>query len=654
MCRFGVAVRVLLMIALFGLPAGVQAEEADDGLVAEWHFDEGSGSVLADSSGNGNDGVIHGATWVEGTYGTALSFDGVDDYVEVPYSSSLDITGAITAEVWVQVLNSQYSNNHPFMLSHQTASIIGYGLQFEERTYTQKVQFVVGNGGSWQITPFSSGLSFNSWHNIVGTAIDGGNMKLYVDGVLNTKATFSGDIGGANGQLRLGGNRFKGIIDEIRIYNRALTADEIKSHYEGQQTALSLTKSTAPYSIKQGQTTTVTLTVTNTGTTEITDIEVSDTVPSDLTFTSGETSKRYTSLRPKDSREFQYTLQLNEVGTFNLDPATATYADEEGNYHTAESSTVAIEVISSTGTTPAPIIPTHHATTALSITKSPSLNSIRQFGETVITLSIENSGTTDVTDIEITDRVHPSFDLISGDFPNPKRYDLIRPGETRDLQYTISAKEGGTFTLDPATITYADADGNIQEAQSEPYVIRVVPSTSGSTAGASHHPSSISTASVHLHGEKTDVVMGEDILLKLSAVNKITKPTMTLQVILIPPSGMSVTSADFVDSGAGLYTSTYVIEPGVGRDIEVGIRSNQVGDFVVNGEVIYYFGDDKENAEEHLLSLPITVRASPDSQQETPAPTATPKDRRRIPGFGAVVAAAGLLFVVLLIKRRVD
>ncbi|MHC1574753.1 MAG: PGF-CTERM sorting domain-containing protein [Candidatus Methanogasteraceae archaeon] len=242
--------------------------------------------------------------------------------------------------------------------------------------------------------------------------------------------------------------------------------------------------------------------------------------------------------------------------------------------------------------------------------------------------------------------------VTSGDFPNPKRYDLIRPGETRDLQYTISAKESGTFTLDPATITYADADGNIQEAQSEPYIIRVVPSTSGSTAGTSYHPSSISTASVHLHGEKTDVVMGEDILLKLSAVNKITKPTMTLQMILIPPSGMSVTSADFVDSGAGLYTSTYVIEPGVGRDIEVGIRSNQVGDFVVNGEVIYYFGDDKENAEEYLLSLPITVRASPDSQQETPAPTATPKDRRRIPGFGAVVAAAGLLFVALLIKRR--
>ena len=62
MRRIGIAVWVLVVIALFGLPAGVQAQGADDGLVEEWHFDEGSGSVLVDSSGNGNDGVIHGAS----------------------------------------------------------------------------------------------------------------------------------------------------------------------------------------------------------------------------------------------------------------------------------------------------------------------------------------------------------------------------------------------------------------------------------------------------------------------------------------------------------------------------------------------------------------------------------------------------------------
>ncbi|MCK4811006.1 MAG: DUF11 domain-containing protein [Methanosarcinales archaeon] len=653
MDRMKVITGMLIVIALAGLPAGVQAQ-SDDGLVAEWHFDEGSGSVLVDSSGNGNDGVIHGATWVEGKYGKALSFDGRDDYVEIPDDKSLKFgTGDFSYSLWFKA--NSISSGHSNQLLCKRDNGGNYEVQIDSnrkvRTYSAGIldSTTIINHGTYY---FVSIVRSNE------------KLYLYINGMMESSTIIpqSANVN-SNAPLCIGRDLhrinkgapeeyFMGIIDEVRIYNCALSAEEIKTHYERGTTALSLTKSAAPHSIKQGQTTTVTLTVKNTGTTEITDIEVSDTIPSDLTFVSGETSKTYISLRPKDSRECQYIIQLNEAGTFNLDLSTATYADEDGNYHTAESSTVTIKVIPSTGTTPAQVIPTHRATTALSITKSPSLNSIRQFGETVITLSFENSGTTDATDIEITDRVHPSFDLVSGDFPNPKRYDLIRPGETRDLQYTISSKESGTFTLDPATITYADADGNIQEAQSESHVVRVVPSTSGSTAGASHHPSSISTASVHLHGEKTDVVMGEDILLKLSAVNKITKPTMTLQVILIPPSGMSVTSADFVESGAGLYTSTYVIEPGVGRDIEVGIRSNQVGDFVVNGEVIYYFGDDKEDAEEHLLSLPITVRASPDPQQDTSAPTTTPKDGKGIPGFEAVLAAAGVLLVALLIKRR--
>jgi LemA protein len=119
----------------------------------------------------------------------------------------------------------------------------------------------------------------------------------------------------------------------------------------------------------------------------------------------------------------------------------------------------------------------------------------------------------------------------------------------------------------------------------------------------------VPSASVELYGEKTDVDIGEDIILKLSAVNLITKPQMTLQVILIPPSGMSVTSSDFATSGAGQYTTTYKIEPGSGRDIEVRIKTSQVGDFTVKGRIVYYYGDDKTTAEDHTLELPIKVRA---------------------------------------------
>ncbi len=120
----------------------------------------------------------------------------------------------------------------------------------------------------------------------------------------------------------------------------------------------------------------------------------------------------------------------------------------------------------------------------------------------------------------------------------------------------------------------------------------------------------VPSASVELHGEKTDVGIGEDIILRLSSVNLITKPVMTVQVILIPPSGMSVTSLEFVTSGAGQYTTTYKLEPGGRKDIEIRIQTNQIGDFKVNGRVVYYYGDNKSTAEDYTVELPIKVRSA--------------------------------------------
>jgi hypothetical protein len=116
------------------------------------------------------------------------------------------------------------------------------------------------------------------------------------------------------------------------------------------------------------------------------------------------------------------------------------------------------------------------------------------------------------------------------------------------------------------------------------------------------------SASVSLHREKTNVVVGEEVLLKLSVVNLITKPVMNVQVIIKPPSGMSVTSTDFSQSGAGQYTSTYKLEPGANRDIEVRLKPNEKGDFIVEGWVIYYFGDDITSKKDVILKEPITVR----------------------------------------------
>ncbi len=148
-------------------------------------------------------------------------------------------------------------------------------------------------------------------------------------------------------------------------------------------------------------------------------------------------------------------------------------------------------------------------------------------------------------------------------------------------------------------------------------------------------------ASVLLHGEKTDVVLGEDIILKLSAINIITNPVMTGQVILIPPSGMSVISSDFVTSGAGQFTSTFNLDAGAGKDIEVRIKTNQAGDFNVGGRVIYYFGNDKSTKEDYSVDLPIVVRAPP-------IPTKAPPIEI-VPKFGtSTLILIGIITLLLL------
>lgn len=128
------------------------------------------------------------------------------------------------------------------------------------------------------------------------------------------------------------------------------------------------------------------------------------------------------------------------------------------------------------------------------------------------------------------------------------------------------------------------------------------------TSPTSTPPSTIANASIKLYGVKTDVELGENIILKLSAVNLITKPVMKAQIILIPPSGTSVSSSENAFSGAGQYTATFDLQPGLSKDIEITIQTVQTGNFIVEGRVNYYFGTDMANAEDYTLQLPIKVR----------------------------------------------
>ena len=207
--------------------------ENDNTLVAYYPLDEGSGTVAKDFSGNGNDGnLVNGPTWVDGKYGKALSFDGVDDYVEVPDSLSLN-PKSITIEFWVYQI-SRNPNTWTFLVNKDGWK--SYHLISEDVWATNRVGFTVRVNGAdyrlWTSKAIGSYWSYLAFTYDAST----GEQRTYVNGELDTEVLQPvGDIDTLAGPLRITGSkaeRFHGLIDEVRIYNRALTEEEIKSVYQ--------------------------------------------------------------------------------------------------------------------------------------------------------------------------------------------------------------------------------------------------------------------------------------------------------------------------------------------------------------------------------------------------------------------------------------
>jgi len=197
------------------------------GLVAAYGFNAGSGSSVADSSGRGNSGSSSGAAWnVGGRYGSALSFDGVNDWVTIPDASSLDLTAGMTLEAWVRP--STLGGWRTLVFKERTGGVV-YGLYADQAGGRPLGQVYIG---SERNAIGTSSLPLNVWTHLA-TTYDGAVVRLYVNGVLAGSSSISGSMTASTGVLRIGGNSvwaewFAGLIDEVRVYNRALTAAEIQ------------------------------------------------------------------------------------------------------------------------------------------------------------------------------------------------------------------------------------------------------------------------------------------------------------------------------------------------------------------------------------------------------------------------------------------
>jgi alpha-tubulin suppressor-like RCC1 family protein len=209
------------------------------GLVGWWKFD----GDATDSSGNGNDGTVNGATLTTDRHGLAngaYSFDGVDDYIQTPESNKFSIQDQITVSFWFE-LNSFEAGN----FIQKGNSSTGWEWELWTGNGTTSTGIHLANGLNWHIGAINSDqqVDLNKYSNLA-MVFDASNfLKLYLDGKLVGYSTsFNSSFRGGLSPLFIGARKgwaghddpfrpFNGSIDEIRIYNRALSSTEVSALY---------------------------------------------------------------------------------------------------------------------------------------------------------------------------------------------------------------------------------------------------------------------------------------------------------------------------------------------------------------------------------------------------------------------------------------
>ncbi len=198
-------------------------------LVAAYSFNEGSGTTVTDASGHNNTGTISGATWTTaGKFGGALVFNGTSAWVTIPDAPALRLTTDMTLEAWVKPSTVTeawrdviYKGNDNYLLEGTTPN--GGGVPAGGGTF--EANFVATYG--------TAPLAVNTWTHLALT-YDGATLRLYVNGVQVASQAQTGNLVTSANPLQIGGDSifgqyFQGTIDEVRIYNQALSPSEIQT-----------------------------------------------------------------------------------------------------------------------------------------------------------------------------------------------------------------------------------------------------------------------------------------------------------------------------------------------------------------------------------------------------------------------------------------
>lgn len=211
-------------------------------LLAYWKLNENTGTIASDSSGNSNTGnLINNPIWVQGKSGSALQFNGINKYVDARNPANLQLTGALTLEGWIK-LNDTAANAALFGRGHGLGSDGNYGYFLTYYAPTKSLYFDTYSATARDALYLSNAITDNNWHHIAATwdgTTNSNGKKLYLDGKLVAqKASAVNSIGipAYNFRIGLDGNGnypLNGAIDEVKVYNKALTASEIQANYAG-------------------------------------------------------------------------------------------------------------------------------------------------------------------------------------------------------------------------------------------------------------------------------------------------------------------------------------------------------------------------------------------------------------------------------------
>lgn len=296
-------------------------DDLNEGLVAYWPFNGNAN----DESGNDNHGTVHGATLTEdrcGNLNSAYSLDGVDDYIDIPYKPEIE-PSVFSISFWF--FGYPFDGIRQFILSSDPNGYLcdhGYNLHRSSNsnlTFSIDIDGCVNNGTSIS----SSGLDLNNaWHHV--TVIYDGYSRMFIDGGLAAQSASAINYDKTHASLRIGmlresigdsGKNFHGMIDDIRMYNRALSEQEISDLYGEECESNELNISTpSSFEAPAGSRVSIPVSLTNPESVEIEGIDIT------LTFDEPIIDAQGAELTGGVLENENYSLQtnINEIGEISL------------------------------------------------------------------------------------------------------------------------------------------------------------------------------------------------------------------------------------------------------------------------------------------------------------------------------------------------